>query len=83
MKLKDIDIMRSSIALTLLSLSECVTYIVASFLGDYLKDKLVYVNVISSSCLALICIVWPMIDVTYFLILTIAIGNFSTVLTYR
>jgi hypothetical protein len=75
MKKKEIPIMKSSIALTLLSLAECVTYIVASFLGGYLKDRLVYVNVISSSCLALICIVWPLIDVTYVLILAIAIGE--------
>jgi hypothetical protein len=74
MKLKEIPMMKSSMALTLLSLAECVTYIIASFLGDYLKDRLVYVNVISSSCLALICIVWPFIDVTYILILVIAIG---------
>ena len=75
MQLKNITIARSSIALTLLSLAECVTYIAASFMGDYLKDRLVYVNVVASFCLAVICIVWPMIDVTYGLILIISLGQ--------
>jgi len=78
MKLKDIPVTMSAIALTLLSFAECITYIVASFLGDYLKDRLVYVNIISSSCLGLICIVWPLIDVTFFMILCIAIGILLT-----
>ncbi|ESO07035.1 hypothetical protein HELRODRAFT_171077 [Helobdella robusta] len=68
----------SSLALILLSLAECVTYITASFLGDYLKDRLVYVNVAASGALAVICLVWPLIDVSYGMILAIslAMGGF-------
>jgi len=75
MQRKGIHAMHSSIALTLLSLAECVTYIVASFLGDYLKDRLVYVNVAASGALAVICIVWPLIDVNYEMILVISLGR--------
>jgi len=75
MELKHFALQQSSVALTLLSMAECVTYIVASFLGDYLKDRLVYVNIVSSSCLAVICIIWPLVDITYVMILAVAIGN--------
>jgi len=74
MELKHFALQQSSVALTLLSMAECVTYIVASFLGDYLKDRLVYVNIMSSFCLAIICIIWPLIDITYVMILAVAIG---------
>ena len=74
MQRRGIHAVRGSIALTLLSLAECVTYIIASFLGDYLKDRLVYVNIASSGALAVICIVWPLIDVTYGVILAISLG---------
>ena len=42
MELKHFALQQSSVALTLLSMAECVTYVVASFLGDYLKDRLHY-----------------------------------------
>ena len=74
MERKGISLGKSSIALTLLSLSELVTYIVASVLGDNLKGRLIYANVVSSSCLAVICIAWPFVDVDYALILTISLG---------
>lgn len=74
MERKHFALQESSVALTLLSTAECVTYVIASFLGDYLKDRLVYVNVVSSGCLAVICIVWPLIDITYTMILAVAIG---------
>ena len=78
MELKHFALQQSSVALTLLSMAECVTYIVASFLGDYLKDRLVYVNIVSSSCLAVICIIWPLVDITYVMILAVAIGTVSS-----
>ena len=75
MQLKKIPEMQSSMAITLLSMAECVTYVVASFMGDYLKDRLVYVNVYSAGALAVICIVWPMIDVAFEVILAISLGE--------
>ena len=75
MQRKGIKTTWASLALTMLSLAECLTYMIASFLGDYLKDRLVYVNVASSGALATICIVWPLIDVTYGLILVISLGQ--------
>lgn len=75
MELKHFALQQSSVALTLLSMAEFVTYVVASFLGDYLKDRLVYVNVVSSSCLAVVCIAWPFIDVDYILILAVSLGH--------
>ena len=77
MTLKDISLQRSSFAVTLLSLSECITYLLASFLGDYLKGRLVYANVVSSACLALICVIWPFVDIDYFFILAVAVGECS------
>jgi len=59
MERKGMSLGKSSVALTLLSLSEFVTYVVASVLGDNLKGRLIYANVVSSSCLAVICIAWP------------------------
>ena len=75
MQLKNIPPTKSSWALTLLSLAECITYIIASFLGDYMKGKLVYVNVISSAFLSIICLIWPAVDVSYSIILLIAISK--------
>ena len=64
-----------SFALTLLSLAECITYIVASFLGDWFKGKLVYVNVIAASCLAVICLFWPVLDVSFGVICLISMSK--------
>ena len=75
MKLKGISTTRSSGSLTLLSLAECITYLIASFYGDYLKGKLVYINVVASGALAFICIIWPFVDVGYSVICVIAIGK--------
>lgn len=75
MQRKGISLGKSSVALTLLSLSEFVTYVLASMLGDNLKGRLVYANVVSSSCLAVICIVWPFVDIDYALILAISLGH--------
>jgi len=74
MERKGISLGKSSIALTLLSLSELVAYILASVLSDNLKGRLINANVVSSGCLAVICIAWPFVDVDYAVILTIAIG---------
>ncbi|XP_064626333.1 monocarboxylate transporter 5-like [Lineus longissimus] len=72
MKLKGILTTDGSWALTLLSLFECISYIGASLLGDRLKGKLIYANVIASCSLAVICLIWPSVDVNYALILVIA-----------
>lgn len=74
MKLKGISTTRSSFSLTLLSLAECITYLIASFYGDYLKGRLVYINVVASGALAFICIIWPFVDVGYSVICLIAIA---------
>jgi len=78
MKLKHFQLQQSSTALTLLSMAVCVTYIVALFLGDYLKDRLVFVNIVSSICLAVIYIILTLVDITYGMTLAISIGNAST-----
>ena len=75
MKLKGIAIPDGSWALTLLSLFECISYIIASLLGDLLKGRLVYANVVASGCLAIICFIWPSVDVNYTVILLIAGGE--------
>lgn len=75
MQLRGISTTWGSLALTMLSLAEFLTYIVASTLGDYLKDRLVYVNVAASGALATICLVWPLIDVSYGMILVISLGK--------
>ena len=74
MERKGISLAKSSVALTLLSLAEFITYVLASVLGDNLKGRLIYANVVSSSCLSVICIAWPFVDVDYVLILTISLG---------
>jgi len=78
MELKHFQLQQSSTALTLLSMAVCVTYIVALFLGDYLKDRLVFVNIVSSICLAVIYIILTLVDITYGMTLAISIGNAST-----
>jgi len=70
-----VSLEKSSVVLTLLSLSEFVVYVLASVFGDNLKGRLVYVNVVSSSCLAVVCIAWPFIDVDYILILAVSLGH--------
>ena len=77
MERKGISLEKSSVAPTLLSLSEFVTYVLAAVLGDNLKGRLVYANVVSSSCLAVICIAWPFVDIGYTLILTISLGYYT------
>ena len=83
MQRKGISLEKSSVALTLLSLSELVTYVLASFLGNNLKGRLIYANVVSSSCLAVICIAWPFVDVHYVLILVVSIGHLLIALYRR
>lgn len=77
MDLKGIGPSRSSWAITLLSLAECITYMIASFLGDKLKGRLVYVNIIASIALAFIYLLWPVMDVSYGVILLISISKFK------
>jgi len=81
MERKGISLAKSSVALTLLSLSEFVTYVLASMLGDGLKGRLVYANVVSSSCLAVVCIAWPFVDINYALILVTSLG-YSPIFDY-
>ena len=66
MKLHNIDTQKGSFALTMLSFAECITYITASFLGDYIKGALnvlqvtggcrkatrnkLYISTITSTC---------------------------------
>jgi len=75
MERKGISLEKSSLALTLLSLSELVTYVLASLLGDTLKGRLVVVNVVASSCLAVVCIAWPFVDINFALILLTSLGR--------
>jgi len=78
MELKGIPPAKSSWALTLLSFAECVTYIIASFMGDYFKGRLVYVNIIAAAALSFICLIWPLVDVSYAIIclISMAMGGF-------
>ncbi len=78
MELKNIPPEQSSFALTLLSFMECVTYIIASFVGDWFKGKLVLTNVGAAGALALICLFWPVLDVNYEVILLISLCEFHT-----
>ena len=75
MKLHGILPPSSSWAITLLSFAECMTYIFASWFGDYLKGRLIYVNVVAAAGLSFICIIWPAIDVSYTIICFISIGK--------
>ncbi|XP_074641403.1 monocarboxylate transporter 13-like, partial [Tubulanus polymorphus] len=72
MQLKRISAQDASYALTVLSLLECISYVIASFLGDYFKGYLVIANCIACSFLAVICFIWPAVDITYTLIMVIA-----------
>ena len=78
LRLQGIEEIQSSWALTLLSLAECITYVLASFFGDYLKGRLVYVNVIAAGFLSIICFIWPIVDITFGCILVVAIGKEDT-----
>ncbi len=75
MKRRGILIERASWALTLLSLAECTTYIIASLFGDYLKGRLVYINIMAAAALSLVCIIWPAVDVSFTVICIICIGR--------
>lgn len=65
MKLKGIKPIDSSWALTVLSLGECISYVLASLLGIFFRGKLLFCNVIASFALSLICIIWPFVDDEY------------------
>jgi len=49
MERKGISLEKSSVALTLLSLSELVTYVMAAVLGDNLKRRRILVNTVASA----------------------------------
>ena len=78
-----ISLEKSSVALTLLSLSELVTYVLASLHGNKLKGRLIYANVVSSSCLAVICIMWPFVDIHFLLIVAMSIGHYINLFMNR
>ena len=80
MELKGIPPEKSSFALTLLSFMECVTYIIASFVGDWFKGKLILTNVIAAAALAFICLFWPLVDINYGIILLISLCEYIAVL---
>lgn len=77
MELKKIEPEQSSFALTLLSFAECVTYIGASFVGDWFKGKLILTNVIAAGALAFICLFWPVVDINYGIILLISFCEYT------
>ena len=59
---------------------ECVTYIIASFVGDWFKGKLILTNVIAAAALAFICLFWPLVDINYGIILLISLCEYITAL---
>ena len=77
MELKGIPTSRSSWAITLLSFAECITYMIASFLGDKLKGRLVYINIVAAAALSLICLFWPVMDVSYGTIMLMSISKYK------
>ncbi|XP_023931913.1 monocarboxylate transporter 13-like [Lingula anatina] len=78
MKLKGIKAIDSSWALTVLSLGECISYVVASLVGVFFRGKLVFSNILASLALAVICIVWPFVDASYaeIMVISSAMGVF-------
>jgi len=56
-----------------------VVVVVVVVIGDNLKGRLVIVNVVSSSCLAVVCIAWPFVDINYALILLTSLGHLHTI----
>ena len=78
MELKGIPTSRSSWAITLLSFAECITYMIASFLGDKLKGRLVYVNCIAATALSVVCLSWPFMDVNYGVIMLMSISKYHS-----
>ena len=79
MELKGIPPEKSAFALTLLSFMECVTYIIASFVGDWFKGKLILTNVIAAAALAFICLFWPLVDINYGIILLISLCEYHSI----
>ena len=47
----------------------------------YSPGKLIYVNSLASGCLAVVCIAWPFIDVSYTLIVLSAMGESASAVT--
>ncbi|CAH1775326.1 unnamed protein product [Owenia fusiformis] len=69
---RGIDTVQSAWALTLLSLVECITYVISSIIGDFFKGRLVFVNLFASVALCIICFMWPFVDVGYDAILALS-----------
>lgn len=64
----------SSIAVAILGLAEILTYVIVAPLSNKFKDKLLYLNVLSSFTLAVLMFIWPLANPTYGVIMIFSTG---------
>ena len=75
---KGIEPTESSFCLTALSLAECISYIFASLLGDkFFKGRLLLVNLVAAALLAVTCVLWTLLDVSYTAIVVLCTSMLS------
>ncbi|ESO07038.1 hypothetical protein HELRODRAFT_185490 [Helobdella robusta] len=75
MKKKNLTTFNISLIMMMLSLSECLIYLVTSLPGDLLAGKLIYVHITASSLLCLLNYLWSLLDANYGMILALAMSE--------
>ena len=70
-----ISMTKGSSVLTLLSLFEAVSYAVALVIGDRLRNRLIFVNMLATFFLALNFLLWPVADINFETIVVLAMGS--------
>ncbi|ESO07037.1 hypothetical protein HELRODRAFT_171080 [Helobdella robusta] len=75
MTTKNLTTSNISLVMTMLSLSECLLYIVTSLPGDYLAGKLIYVNICACLLVSILNLCWPFLDSSVEWIVGLAIAD--------
>ncbi|ESN96927.1 hypothetical protein HELRODRAFT_193399 [Helobdella robusta] len=77
MTLKNLTASNISLVMTVLSLSECIFYLLTSLPGDYLAGKLIFVSICACSMATILNACWTSLDSSYEAILGLATGSSS------
>lgn len=62
----------SSLSVTLLSFFETLGYVVMALIGNRLKGRLVYINILSCLGFSIVLLVWPSANPSYAVIMVFA-----------
>ena len=76
MESKNYGKMESTLPLLSYSLSQIFAFVIFSFIGPYMKGRLIYANIASCLILALLFVIWAFVDTSFAVIMVFSAGIF-------